>query len=346
MPQDARIIRVALPTQLIRKVDELILSGVGGFATRGEFILDAVQERVVELLFGTSSEVDSRFEASEDLPVVTVSHDGDASLPPSTIDDTRLASLPSVFTIDSVDLAVREGVLFGLHNRDYPSLWVASLLASWTQDGPLEWLEAQRRATSAAWDFGRVLLAVERQTGGKHTALFPTNLDKRKGAESVFREFAIGSVNDKDGELAVAGPLFQWRLVHAVRQDNTVVVALSEAGLDLLKRLDGMTVEEPHQQKYADEFLAHVRRFASGDFWGFEQLLLAIGTNGATRAEVIAHFMTVANEWTENESSTNAAGYVARAREWGLVEPKQEGGKYLLTEYGMTSLASIEGTAE
>ena len=40
--------------------------------------------------------------------------------------------------------------------------------------------------------------------------------------------------------------------------------------------------------------------------------------------------------------STNAAGYIARAREWGLVEPKQSKSRYQLTPFGVEQLIGGE----
>src|SRR5688572_20226770 len=46
---EQRIMRIPLPVALIRDMDAAILAGVGGYATRAEFILDAIQERILEL---------------------------------------------------------------------------------------------------------------------------------------------------------------------------------------------------------------------------------------------------------------------------------------------------------
>ena len=37
---EQRIMRIALPIPLIREMDAVIIQGLGGFATRAEFILD------------------------------------------------------------------------------------------------------------------------------------------------------------------------------------------------------------------------------------------------------------------------------------------------------------------
>ena len=51
-PADQRVMRVPLPVTLIREMDSVILDGLGGYATRAEFIVDAIQERILELSVG------------------------------------------------------------------------------------------------------------------------------------------------------------------------------------------------------------------------------------------------------------------------------------------------------
>ncbi len=46
---DQRIMRIRIPVPLIREMDTVILKGVGGYTTRAEFIVDAIQERILEL---------------------------------------------------------------------------------------------------------------------------------------------------------------------------------------------------------------------------------------------------------------------------------------------------------
>src|SRR5438132_8513516 len=46
---EQRIMRIPVPVPLIREMDAVIIKGLGGYTTRGEFILDAIQERLLEL---------------------------------------------------------------------------------------------------------------------------------------------------------------------------------------------------------------------------------------------------------------------------------------------------------
>jgi hypothetical protein len=65
---------------------------------------------------------------------------------------------------------------------------------------------------------------------------------------------------------------------------------------------------------------------------------MAIGLGANTRRALLDRYSRSHPQWTANEVSTNVAGYVARAREWGLVEPHQLGGTYALTEHGKTKI--------
>ena len=95
---------------------------------------------------------------------------------------------------------------------------------------------------------------------------------------------------------------------------------------------------EPHRGSRV--FLDHLENHASADRLGFTEVVSAIGSDGSKRDEVMKHFEKQWPSWTPNEVSTNTAGYVARAREWGLVEAKQIDGQYKLTELGFNALTN------
>ena len=115
-------------------------------------------------------------------------------------------------------------------------------------------------------------------------------------------------------------------------------IGLTAAAWQLLDALDGLSVDEPHAPTSVAAFLTHLKQHAPGDMRGFVEILRAIGPGGATRRDVLGHAGTQWPEWNENEVSTNAAGYIARAREWGLVELKQTKSHYHLTSLGVEHL--------
>ena len=340
--------RIPLPVPLIREMDDVIISGAGGYSTRAEFILDAIQERILELTI----------EGVEDAGPPPVHQHGASPAPgpreergthlrrsdsgtPATMEMTELMPRGAGFSISSTDnLSRPEGkALFGLHNRDYPSLWALSQLAEMANERPIPVADYYAAVLEAAGAFGERLLEIEHDTGTKCTALFPTNPDKRRSAEAGFRMFAIGGWKaGANHAIITSGPVFEWRAAGLSGSVGQPRIGLTAAGWQLLAELRGLSVGEPHARPAAEAFLAHLKEHAPADLRGFTEILEAIGPDGATRQGVLDQAGAQWPEWNENEISTNAAGYIARAREWGLVEPKQSKSHYHLTPFGVEFL--------
>jgi hypothetical protein len=187
--------------------------------------------------------------------------------------------------------------------------------------------------TREAWSFAESLVALEQRGSAKLAALFPKNRDNPQAAEDVFRNFAVGGYTRKDGVLTAWGPLFAWRLADLQEVEEEVLIGPTDEAYRLLKELDGLSLELPHPPELADRFFEHLRRLAPEDWWGFTQVLRSVAAE-PTREQMLADFRTERPNWKESESATYAAGYLARAREWGLVAPKQTKGRYALTEFG------------
>ncbi len=346
-----RIMRIPLPVPLIREMDAVIIDGVGGYSTRAEFIVDAVQERILELTIGSTEDAgpppalletqELSTESTEDAgPTTPV---GTEPVHPATMPMTALSPPQAGFALSTTDdLSIPEGrPLFGLHNRDYPSLWALNQLAGMTAEGPIPMEESFMKVLAEAWTFGELLLDIEKRTSRKCTALFPTNPDKRKAAETGFRIFAVGDYRDAEDEtISTSGPLFEWRTVGLSGSAEEPLIGVTASGWQLLGALQGLSVEEPHAPSATAEFLTHLAEHAPSDMKGFIEILRAVGPEGASRTEVLGHMAEAWPDWTSNESSTNSAGYVARAREWGLIEPKQSSSKYHLTPLGHQRLNS------
>jgi hypothetical protein len=342
---ERRVMRVALPVPLIREMDEVILKGVGGYSTRAEFIIDAIQERVLELTVAEIEDAGPPVAGNTPTSPKPTPNAPEPTAPPATsgqdeptIDSTTLNPPVTGFTVSAGDdLSRPEGAaLFGLHNRDFPSLWALARIAEVTSNGPVSIEKLYDELTQQAWVFGESLLELERLTGVKRTALFPTNREKRKSAELGFRTFAIGDYQRRtDATFTTRGPLFEWRVIGILDEGNPEPsVALTEPGWSLMKRTCGISIAEPHSRHAACGFLAHLKSHAPGDYDGFTAIVRSIGEAGATRQEVLERIAEAWPDWTDNEVSTNSAGYIARAREWGLVEPKQTKARYNLTPLG------------
>lgn len=345
--QGRRIMRIPLPVSLIREMDAVIIDGVGGYSTRAEFIVDAIHERILELTIEEVEDAGPPPAPRRGTPGKPRSPDTMASQPPSdpgtlaTMGMTELAPREAGFSLSPADDLSRpeSEALFGLHNRDYPSLWALSRLAEMANEEPIPVTDYQSRVLQEAWDFGKRLLAIEKSTGSKCTALFPTNPDKRQSAEARFGMFAIGTFRiSADNTIITSGPLFEWRTVGLSGSIDRPRISLTPSGWQLLAGLTGLSVGEPHPTASAVAFLTHLHEHAPSDKRGFTEILRAIGPDGATRQNVLKYAATQWPDWTKNMVSTNAAGYIARAREWGLVEPKQSKSRYHLTPFGVEQL--------
>jgi hypothetical protein len=359
---DERIVKIPLPIALIRQIDEAIVSGLGGYSTRTEFFRDAAEGLLVELKYepapaeptegresfsaaavSDKASVEDRANAKVRVPVET--DDVDSSLGVTRIDDISATALHLPFEgqpLAEGEAEVDDEPLFGMHNRDFPSLWVAFRLAEQTASGPVPYELFVKGATEEAWAYAEALSGLGEAGGQKLTALFPTNRAKPQAAADAFRTFAIGSLVDGNHlSLRAEGPLFSWRVCQATRSSaGDLLIGLTTDGLHLLRGLEGISLELPHAPALARTFLQHLRRHATADWWGF-RTVVAAAANEPNRLELVETFQRERPDWSPNVAATNAQGYVARAREWGLLQPKQIGGRYALTEFGTEYLIEI-----
>jgi hypothetical protein len=152
-----------------------------------------------------------------------------------------------------------------------------------------------------------------------------------------FKAFGVGAVAKtprRDGKVEASGPLFSWRVCQLARdRDRGLMVGLTTPGYQLLEALDGLSLRLPHEPEHAERFLAHLREYAPWDWAGFAQLMEALA-EGPSRLELAQNFRRWQPQWSEAVANTNAAGFVARGREWGLLEPKLIDSRYALTEFG------------
>jgi hypothetical protein len=357
---EERIVKIPLPVTLIRQIDEAIVSGLGGYSTRTEFFRDAAEGLLLELKYEPAPA--EPIVRREPVPVPTPSvrtsgEDGNAMRPTPDADDAGrrfdvtpfedLSATALHLAGDGEPLAdgeaeVDDEPLFGMHNRDFPSLWVAFRLAERAASGPVPYEPFVQRATEEAWEYAEALRGLAESGGQKLTALFPTNRAKPQSAADAFKAFAVGSViNGNDRRLRAEGPLFSWRVCQAKRSPaGDLLIGLTSDGWRLLQGLDGISLQLPHAPELARTFLEHLRRHAPGDWWGLRAVVAAVADQ-PNRLELVETFQRERPDWGSNVAATNAQGYVARAREWGLVQPKQIGGRYTLTEFGTEYLTEI-----
>jgi len=362
---NTRVTRILLPIDLIRQMDEAIIVGTGGYMTRTELIVDAIRERLLELGHEVAPPLETPSPREEGRPsgesdplrtafpaAASIDEVGPPKKPiPTQSNPMVLPGVDSTTTIaPDEDISRPQGApLFGLHNRDYPSLWALGELAAMCVDGPIQIDQFWSVILPKAWDHGDLLVAYENTAGAKSTSLFPTNRSKEKSAETGFRVFAVGTINeepDEFGTIPTGGPLFEWRAAGLTRgQSGQLLLGPTQAGWDLLQHCSTITVAQPHPADSARAFLAHLATHAPADRHALNVVLGVLADGKADRRTVLEHVAQTWPAWSESQVSTNSAGYIARGREWGLVEPKQVDGSYLLTELGQLLRASRNDNA-
>jgi hypothetical protein len=332
-----------MPVDLIRRMDEVLTSGRAGLDTREDFLREAAEGLLAEIIYAEAPPEPTIAAVAVDAPDLL----GEilAAVPPWEQEELKVADLAgtalsraaSGVVLDAGVADYRDDPLLGIHNRDYPSIWAVNRLARYTVDGLITLTEFQMRVTRAAWFYGAQLGALEEKVGGlRLTALFPTNLNKPEAAERAFQNFAVGEVprrSSQQGEVRVGGPLFVWRACQLERRDGDLYIGMTTSGRFLLDGLVGLSLELPHAQDAADHFLRHLFESSPGERWGFEQILSLVA-RAPDREELVSEIATQRSDWTYATVSSVAQGYVARAREWGLLEPRLQRGRYRLTEFG------------
>ena len=98
-----------------------------------------------------------------------------------------------------------------------------------------------------------------------------------------------------------------------------------------------------HPEDKARFFFSHIAEFGPSD-WLFFQKLLRELFSSPTRNELV-EIIKDSRDSSDSVAASLVQGYVARGREWGLVEQKQQANRYLLTPFGKDLISdSIELT--
>lgn len=358
---EKRVVKIPMPVDLIRRMDEALSTARGGLETREQFVREAVEGLLAEMNYPEAPP-----EPLAATPARAVSTPGSsgspllegvlASVPSWEQEELRLSDLagsalpspPPGATLDDGIADCADEPMLGLHNRDYPSLWAAWRLARYTEEGPISLREFQSKVTRAAWFYATRLQALESGAGGlRLTALFPTNAMKQEAAEQGFQTFALGEIPRRlpsAGEITVRGPFFAWRMCQLIRQDGDLLIGLTKTGRQLLDGLTGLSLRLPHEEAAAELFLSHLCEHAPGERWGFEHILSLVREE-PSREELVAAIGEEKSAWTHAFASSVAQGYVARAREWGLLEPRIRQGRYRLTEFGEKWQRELAGSS-
>jgi len=334
-PRNMRLVKIPLEVSLIRQMDELVLEGIGGYSDRNDFIRDAISSLVMETRYPIHNLSEQPGKATQ------VAHknasrnealDNSDKAPRQANNNTTITWPAEIKPIDHSDAEPLDIPLLGLHNRDFPSLWATARIAAICSNNAQDINFCFDEVVRTAWEFGKQLQTLESTGSQRYSALFPTNSKKRTSCENAFRTFAMGRVISGT-ILKTVGPLFQWRICGLIADAKGPRIGILRGALNLFKQLVGISAESPHSQDHALAFLEHLRSNASADF-SMLMFILEVVSKKPTRQYLVTQVTTRDNNWSPEQGNSFAAGYVARAREWGLVEPKMLSGAYILTKFG------------
>lgn len=332
-PSAPRLVKTWLPSSLVREMDRTILASGGSYDGRDDFIREAITDRLA----------DERMRPDTGPAAVVLlpfGDDGERSSPPSEriapesggqelfgpIPAGSLSTLPPSPGADS---------LYGLHNRDYPTLWVAFSLIKMVASnrGPIEWSQFADSILEGAWKLGAHLARLDRERAQhemKAAVGFPINREKRQSSEARFMAHMAGSASQVG---APSGPLFAMQLAGTDSAGSgQMMVAPTEEGVALCRSLvaSGLGARPPHTEAAWRAFRNHLKDRLPEDYAAWVRVLKFLAT-GPDRDALVGHFT---EEWSGAAAATNVGGYVSRGREWGLVEHKLVDGHYGLTDRG------------
>lgn len=261
---------------------------------------------------------------------------------------------------------------FGLHNRDYPSLWSLRLLAIAAMDGPVRYsefawalnvagiimgtrLSELQETTPSPLDpslmFPKVRQSKKDQWGGFLTEGFTSG--QARTLRAPFPNHALGRVQTKRsgdgrGELLARGPLPQWGAVAFEMQGQDFLLGPTKGGLNLLSDMEGVSLELPHTPDQATSFLSILKEVSPADYQSFVAVAKCIADQPTrdelleTFGDALAGIVGGKSQQSDKQISGTMQGYVSRAREWGLVEAEltRPGRQYSLTEFGTAWLSN------
>lgn len=335
-PPPTRLVKLLLPADLVRRMDRAILASGGGYQDRNEFVTEAIGDRLNEeaaLAGGEPSPSGAADRAQPPAHLVSptpAAGELDAVAPSPADGRARgaMASLGTWRRNGACTLPARrsDGVSFGLHNRDFPTLWALDFLATMASGSPARWerFEAAVREQGAALG-GRLRLDDVSAPAPLAAGVgFPKPGLKRFGSVDRFIAAMVGSQRRGDG------PLFDLALADFADPAHETV-APTDAALDALGDMveAGLGGGLPHPAAAFARWWMHLGHWAPAEQAAWRKVLRVVAQR-PTRLELVARFP----EWRGSTADTNTTGFVSRSREWGLVTPEMDDGRYTLTDLG------------
>jgi hypothetical protein len=293
---------------------------------------------------------------------------------PSNLDSTALTHVEGATAFEPPHPVANgpDEPQFGLHNRDYPSLWSLRLLALASSDGPVHYSEFAWALNLAGIILGKRLNDIQKENPSPldPSRMFPKVRESKKDQwggfltegftpgqartlRAPFPNHALGRVQTKRagdgrGGLLARGPLPQWGAVTFEIEGQDFLLGPTTDGLNLLSSMEGTSLHLPHSPDQATSFLSVLKEASPADYKSFVAITKCIAEE-PTREELLDNFGAAlagilggdANQ-SDKQISGTMQGYVSRAREWGLVEAEltRPGRRYALTDFGERWLES------
>lgn len=328
---------------MIRDMDEVLRSGLGGFESRDEIVREALHAYIAELhaIQGMDEPVTSLMPGPATGQAVLT----DAVSSIRTVGGPQLSIIhcpDSVFTAEGEPVYIENSPMLGLHNRDWPSFWALGHLAGMAAEEPVDFRGFLDDVTERAWRLAEGFRGTMGTDEKAALKMLPTNSLKKQSADTGFQSFAIGSISSKaahQGLYKVSGPLPQWGAVAFSELGSKPKIALTPAGWSLLKIVRSLSPLPPNPRIVALEFFDYLKVHAPQDWWGFETTVREVSAS-PVRDALLAK-MESARDWSTSIAASATQGYIARCREWGLVEPKLVAGNYQLTDFGKEILKNV-----
>ena len=387
---ERRLVRLALPVDLLNEIDAVVAREASGYGHLGAFVEEAVRERLFEISIPAHEPTVRRAKASIPKAVTSRAEPADLAkwvalnIPPPTnpaeaaearerdvraeleqdlvkdpllrprsLEDTKLVPHSELRTAtiargivterDANDPPIDDRPPFGLHNRDYPSLWALRWLTRWTADAPIPLQDFLREVTHAAWWFAGGLERLPDPVGMKLTTMFPTGKANPGSSSQTFHAAAVGRLSrrQKDGVVAT-GPLPLWNACRIWIEGGETLIAPTREGYELLEGLGSVSLQLPHAPGNAERFIDHLRRHGPADHRGFTAILEILAERpGRGQPKSLLQKRFPEARLSDSVAEVNAQGYISRAREWGLAAPRLVNGRYVLTDAGQRVMSGL-----
>jgi hypothetical protein len=333
-------VKVLLDADLVRRMDRRILVSSGAYQDRGEFIAEAIadrlteeealieQEAVVEHTLARAPDTSAVAEDSHRIRPATSSPQFVVIEPPPLDATVEMGRWRNNGHIPTTQVAPTVSINFGLHNRDLPTLWALDRLTlmAGQRGEPVSWDDFLHRLRGEGADAGSLLrhrdLAMSTSLGAGIG--FPKPGAKREASIERFIAAAVGNKRRADG------PFFVLALAGFTDEQRTRI-APSEPGLrvlrDMLERDLGPSLPQPPAA--FERWWHFIANLAPAEHAAWRKVLRVV-VDEPTREELVIRFP----EWPGHVATTNTVGFISRSREWGLVEPDLIEQRYRLTELG------------